>query len=154
MGKSRFVFACKHMHIHFSCPTISRSGCGVWWFSKTFGVKIPARAFRYDMAPYASWHDLDSMPSKCKYGSPLSKQRMEAKNISARDNSTNTLIRVDCCFFLIVASFQKGKKGVYSMRLHLQLLLQTARAETVYTIFNKINDEVKKLGTFIDNTIA
>lgn len=40
------------------------------------------------------------------------------------------------------------------MRSHLQLLLQTARAETVYTIFNKINDEVKKLGTFIDNTIA
>lgn len=40
-----FVFACKHMHIHFSFSVISRSGYGVWWFSKSIGVKICSRHF-------------------------------------------------------------------------------------------------------------
>lgn len=35
-----------------------------------------------------------------------------------------------------------------------RLLYQAAGVESVYTTWNKINDEVRKLGTFIDNTIA
>ena len=40
------------------------------------------------------------------------------------------------------------------MWMHHQLPLQAAGVESVHRAWNKINDEVRKLGTFIDNTIA
>ena len=42
----------------------------------------------------------------------------------------------------------------YCVWMHHRLLLQAAGVKSVHCTRNKINDEVRKLGTFIDNTIA